>query len=109
MLRINGGQSMPEHGILPSPSLGLNHVLGGGFWTGRFSLLWGTPSSGKTTMLLHMLAEAQKQGYYPVIVDSEYSVTDEWMDKCGLDKNRRIVLQSTITEEILKEIVPLFK
>lgn len=109
MLRINRGERMPQHDVIPTPSTGLNHVLGGGLWTGRFSLVWGTPSAGKTTMLLHLLAEAQKKGYTAVIVDTEGSITDGWAEKCGLDLDNRILLQSRIAEDILKHIIPLMQ
>ena len=109
MLKIAAGQPMPTHDILAMPSYGLNHRLGGGLWTGRFSLVWGTPSAGKTTMLLHTLAEANRNGYHGVIVDTEGSITDPWMEKCGIDINNRTVLQSTIVEEVLKEITPMMK
>jgi len=109
MLRINRGERMPLHDIIPTPSVGLNHVLGGGLWTGRFSLVWGTPSAGKTTMLLHLLANAQKKGYTAVIVDTEGSITDNWAEKCGIDLTNRILLQSRIAEDILKHIIPMMQ
>jgi recombination protein RecA len=109
MLRINKGERMPKHDVIPTPSVGLNHVIGGGLWTGRFSLVWGTPSAGKTTMLLHLLAEAQCMGYTAVIVDTEGSITDDWSEKCGLDLDNRILLQSRIAEDILKHIIPMMQ
>lgn len=109
MLIIKGGQSLPQSEIIPSPSFGINYVLGGGFWTGRFSLLWGNYSSGKTTFLLHTLANAQEMGYTPVIVDAEGSYTDEWGSKCGLDMDKRIWMKSNIVESILKELKPMMK
>lgn len=109
MLIIKGGQTMPQNEIIPSPSFGINYVLGGGFWTGRFSLLWGNYSSGKTTFLLHTLANAQEMGYTPVIVDSEGSYTDQWGEKCGLDLDKRIWMKSNIVEAILKELKPMMQ
>lgn len=109
MLIIKGGQSLPESEIIPTPSFGINYVLGGGFWTGRFSLLWGNYSSGKTTFLLHTLANAQKMGYTPVIVDAEGSYTDAWGEKCGIDLDQRIWMKSNIVESILKELKPMMK
>lgn len=109
MLRIDKGESIPQHDIIPMPSYGLNKVLGGGLWTGRFSIVWGTAGSGKTSMLLHLLAEGQKKGYTAVIVDTEGSITDEWSAKCGLDVNNRILLRSCVAEEIMKELTPMLK
>lgn len=109
MLKLKGGEKLLEPAIIPTPSFGLNYVLSGGIWSGRFTTLWGNPGAGKTSMALYILAEAQKQGFVPVIVDSEGSYTDSWAEKCGVDLSQRIYIRSTIVEEILDEIVPLMK
>ncbi len=95
---------MPVHQIIPTPSIGLNRALGGGLNTGATHLFWGTPSVGKTTMCFRILAEAQRMGYRPVIIDSESSYNDEYAIKCGIDVDDIVVIQSTIVEEILKNI-----
>jgi recombination protein RecA len=98
------GDLMPVHQIIPTPSIGLNRALGGGLNTGATHLFWGTPSVGKTTMCFRILAEAQRMGYRPVIIDSESSYNDEYAVKCGIDVDDIVVIQSTIVEEILKNI-----
>lgn len=98
------GDLMPVHQVIPTPSIGLNRALGGGLNTGATHLFWGTPSVGKTTMCFRILAEAQKMGYRPVIIDSESSYNDEYATKCGIDVEDIVVVQSTIVEEILKNI-----
>jgi recombination protein RecA len=55
-------------------------------------------------MCFRILAEAQKMGYRPVIIDSESSYNDEYAAKCGIDVEDIVVVQSTIVEEILKNI-----
>jgi recombination protein RecA len=95
---------MPVHQIIPTPSIGLNRALGGGLNTGATHLFWGTPSVGKTTMCFRIIAEAQKMGYRPVIVDSESSYNDEYAKKCGIDVDDIVVIQSTVVEDILKNI-----
>jgi len=100
------GDKMPTHDIIPTPSLGLNKALGGGLNTGATHLFWGTPSVGKTTMCFRIISEAQKMGYRPVIIDSEYSYSDSYAEKCGIDIDDIVVIQSTIVEEILKNLVP---
>lgn len=100
------GDKMPSHEIIPTPSLGLNKALGGGLNTGATHLFWGTPSVGKTTMCFRIISEAQKMGYRPVIVDSEYSYSDSYAQKCGIDIDDIVVIQSTVVEEILKNLVP---
>lgn len=98
------GDKMPIHEIIPTPSIGLNRALGGGLHTGASHLFWGTPSVGKTTMCFRIIAEAQKLGYRPVIVDSESSYNDEYAIKCGIDVQDIVVIQSTVVEDILKNI-----
>jgi len=100
------GDKMPNHEIIPTPSLGLNKALGGGLNTGATHLFWGTPSVGKTTMCFRIISEAQKMGYRPVIIDSEYSYSDSYAQKCGIDIDDIVVIQSTVVEEILKNLVP---
>lgn len=99
------GDRMPIHEIIPTPSIGLNKALGGGLYTGATHLFWGTPSVGKTTMCFRIIAEAQRMGYRPVIVDSEYSYSDSYAQKCGIDTNDIVVIQSTVVEDILKNLI----
>ena len=100
------GDLMPTHEVIPTPSVGLNRALGGGLNTGATHLFWGTPSVGKTTMCFRIIAEAQKMGYRPVIVDSESSYNDEYAAKCGVDIDDVVIVQSTVVEDILKNIFP---
>jgi recombination protein RecA len=99
------GDHMPIHEVIPTPSIGLNRALGGGLNTGATHLFWGTPSVGKTTMCFRILAEAQRRGYRPVIIDSEYSYNDEYAKKCGVNIEDVVVIQSTIVEEIMKALI----
>lgn len=100
------GDKMPVHEVIPTPSLGLNKALGGGLNTGATHLFWGTPSVGKTTMCFRIIANAQKMGYRPIIVDSEYSYSDEYARKCGIDTDDIVVVQSTVVEDIMKHLIP---
>ena len=99
------GHTMPVHDVIPTPSIGLNRALGGGLNTGATHLFWGTPSVGKTTMCFRIIAEAQKLGYRPVIVDSESSYNDEYAAKCGIDINDVVIIQSTVVEDIMKNLI----
>lgn len=100
------GDIMPVHDVIPTPSIGLNRALGGGLNTGATHLFWGTPSVGKSTMAFRILAEAQKKGFRPVIVDSEYSFNEEYAEKCGVNIDDIVVIQSTVVEDILKNVHP---
>lgn len=99
------GHTMPIHDVIPTPSIGLNRALGGGLNTGATHLFWGTPSVGKTTMCFRIIAEAQKLGYRPVIIDSESSYNDEYAAKCGINIDDVVIIQSTIVEEIMKNLI----
>jgi recombination protein RecA len=99
------GHTMPVHDVIPTPSIGLNRALGGGLNTGATHLFWGTPSVGKTTMCFRIIAEAQKLGYRPVIVDSESSYNDEYAAKCGIDIDDVVIIQSTVVEDIMKNLI----
>ena len=96
---------MPVHDVIPTPSIGLNKALGGGLNSGATHLFWGTPSVGKTTMCFRILAQAQSMGYRPVIVDSEYSYSDEYARKCGIDTDDIVIIQSTVVEDIMKNLI----
>lgn len=109
MLIVKGGEKIPTPEVIPTPSFGLNYILGGGLWSGRYHIVWGNPQAGKSTLCFHAAAQAQAQGYTPVIVDAEGSSTDEWMEHCGIDINDRIVIRSTILEDILNVIMPMFR
>lgn len=100
------GDIMPVHEVIPTPSVGLNRALGGGLNTGATHLFWGNPSVGKSTMCFRIIAEAQSRGFRPVIVDSEYSFNEEYAAKCGIDVDDIVVIQSTVVEDILKNLHP---
>ena len=99
------GQTMPIHDVIPTPSIGLNRALGGGLNTGATHLFWGTPSVGKTTMCFRIIAEAQKLGYRPVIIDSESSYNDAYAANCGINIDDVVIIQSTIVEDIMKNLI----
>lgn len=109
MLVVKGGEKLPVPEVIPTPSFGLNYILGGGLWSGRYHIVWGNPQAGKSTMCFHAAAEAQRLGYTPVIIDAEGSSTDEWMEHCGINIKDRIVIRSTILEDILSVIMPMFR
>ena len=99
------GDQVPQREVIPTPSMGLNRALGGGFYTGATHLLWGTPSAGKTTMAYHVMANAQEMGYRPVVVDSEYSYNDEYAAKCGINTDDIVLMQGTVVEDLIKALI----
>jgi recombination protein RecA len=108
MLKISGGEPIPEPLIIPTPSFGLNYILGGGLRTGNIHVFWGNTQAGKTTLCLHVLAELQRQDYHAIIVDTEHSITEQWLTHCGIDPERE-VWQTNTLEDLLKELLPAIK
>lgn len=113
MLVVTEGVDIPRPEIVPTPSLGINYILGGGLWTGRQHVFWGPSQVGKTTFILHIMAEAQKMGYTPVIIDAEKSLIGpeghtNWIEHCGIEKPY-MYSNNNILEDILKDIMKLMK
>lgn len=74
----------------PTPSFGLNMALGGGIGFGRYTLIWGSKSSGKSSLCLGTIAEAQKDGVVAAWIDAERSYDPEWASRFGVDNEKVI-------------------
>jgi len=84
-------------------SLSLDVALGiGGLPRGRITEIYGTESSGKTTIALHVVAEAQKQGGLALYVDAEHALDTEYARALGVDVDRLYISQPTSGEEALE-------
>jgi len=88
---------------IPTGSLSLDMSLGvGGLPKGRITEIYGTESSGKTTLALHVVAEAQRRGGLAVFVDAEHALDIEYARNLGVDVDRLYVAQPTSGEEALE-------
>ncbi|MGL5919750.1 MAG: recombinase RecA, partial [Bacteroidales bacterium] len=77
-----GSQDVEEVAVIPSGSIGLNMALGvGGYPKGRIIEIYGPESSGKTTLAIHAIAEAQKQGGIAAIIDAEHAFDRFYAEK----------------------------
>ena len=74
----------------PTPSIGLNFALNGGFAYGRQILVWGNKSAGKSSFCLQMIAIAQKEGKTCAWIDAEHSYDPEWAEKLGVNSKELI-------------------
>ncbi|MBX3096848.1 MAG: recombinase RecA [Fimbriimonadaceae bacterium] len=84
-------------------SLALDIALGGGgIPKGRITEIYGAESSGKTTLALHVIAEAQKNGGMALFVDAEHALDTEYAQRLGVDIERLYVSQPTSGEEALE-------
>ena len=90
-------------GVIPSGSLGLDIALGiGGYPRGRVIEIYGPESSGKTTLTLHAIAEAQKTGGIAAFVDAEHAFDRYYAQKLGVDVENLIISQPDNGEQALE-------
>lgn len=89
--------------VISSGSLSVDHALGvGGFPRGRVVEVFGPESSGKTTLTLHIIAEAQKQGGYAAFIDAEHALDPTYARALGVDIDNLIVSQPDSGEQALE-------
>ncbi len=89
--------------VIPTGSLGLDLALGvGGIPRGRITEIYGPESSGKTTICLHVVAEAQKQGGTAAFIDMEHALDPLYAQKLGVDINDLLVSQPDTGEQALE-------
>ncbi|MDE6339062.1 MAG: recombinase RecA [Muribaculaceae bacterium] len=88
---------------VPTGSIGLDYALGvGGVPRGRITEIYGPESSGKTTLAIHIIAEAQKQGGICAIVDAEHAFDRFYAEKLGVDVNNLWIAQPDNGEQALE-------
>ena len=89
--------------VIPTGSIGLNFALGvGGFPRGRIIEIYGPESSGKTTLALHAIAEAQKKGGIAAMIDAEHAFDRFYAEKLGVDVNNLLISQPDNGEQALE-------
>ena len=89
--------------VIPSGSLGLDIALGiGGLPRGRIIEIYGPESSGKTTLALHAIAEAQKRGGTCAFVDAEHALDPTYARKLGVDVDNLLISQPDAGEQALE-------
>ncbi len=88
---------------IPTGSTSLDMALGvGGIPRGRIIEIYGTESSGKTTLALHMIAEAQKRGGNALFVDAEHALDPDYARALGVDVDRLFISQPSTGDEALE-------
>jgi recombination protein RecA len=89
--------------VIPSGSLGLDLALGiGGLPRGRIVEIYGPESSGKTTLALHVIAEAQKRGGTCAFIDAEHALDPIYARKLGVDVDNLLISQPDAGEQALE-------
>jgi recombination protein RecA len=103
IMRLGKNQKAVEIETVPTGSLGLDIALGvGGLPRGRVVEIYGPESSGKTTLTLHVIAEAQKKGGVCAFVDAEHALDPVYARKLGVNLNDLLISQPDTGEQALE-------
>ncbi|PCI21255.1 recombinase RecA [Candidatus Wolfebacteria bacterium] len=95
---------------IPTGSIGLDHALGvAGLPRGRIIEIFGPESSGKTTLSLHAIAEAQKGGGVCAFIDAEHAMDPEYTKKIGVNINDLLISQPDTGEQALEIVESLVR
>ena len=97
-----GEDSIVKIESISTGSISLDSALGiGGIPRGRITEIYGPESSGKTTLTLHIIAEAQKMGGYAAFIDAEHAMDPEYAKKLGVDTDNLLISQPDTGEQAL--------
>lgn len=98
-----GDDSIEDIEVIPTGSVGLNYALGvGGYPRGRIIEIFGPESSGKTTLAIHAIAEAQKAGGIAAIIDAEHAFDRFYAQSLGVDIDNLLLAQPDNGEQALE-------
>ena len=98
-----GDNAVEEVAVIPTGSVGLNVALGiGGYPRGRVIEIYGPESSGKTTLAIHAIAEAQKAGGIAAFIDAEHAFDRFYAEKLGVDVENLWISQPDSGEQALE-------
>ncbi len=98
-----GDDSIDDVEVIPSGIIGLDYALGvGGYPRGRIIEIYGPESSGKTTLAILAIAQAQKQGGIAAIIDAEHAFDRFYAEKLGVDVNNLWIAQPDNGEQALE-------
>ncbi|MGN6105164.1 MAG: ATPase domain-containing protein, partial [Kofleriaceae bacterium] len=103
IMRLGKDSVERETHVIPTGSLGLDIALGiGGLPRGRIVEIYGPESSGKTTLTLHIVAEAQKRGGVCAFIDAEHALDVGYAKKLGVKTEELLVSQPDFGEQALE-------
>src|SRR5512142_201010 len=102
IMRLGDAHALKQIQVIPTGSLGLDLALGvGGIPRGRVVEIFGPESSGKTTLMLHVIANAQKTGGLAAFIDAEHALDPAYAKKLGVNLDDLLVSQPDSGEEAL--------
>ncbi len=103
IMKLGEASSKMNIEVIPTGALSLDIALGvGGIPRGRVIEIYGPESSGKTTVALHMIAEAQKLGGYAAFIDAEHALDPEYARRLGVDVDNLLISQPDNGEQALE-------
>lgn len=109
-IMVLGAQPKVDVNAVPTGSIGVDWALGiGGLPRGRIIEIFGPESSGKTTISLHAIAEAQKKGGICAFIDAEHALDPEYAKKIGVDIGTLLVSQPDTGEQALEIVESLVR
>lgn len=94
------GDDQPPVSKIPTGSLELDYATGGGIPVGRWTRMYGGPSSGKSTKCWNIISNAQKLGYTCAYYNAEKQYTAEFAEKQGVDVSNLLVVETSVIEDI---------
>ncbi|HOG24965.1 MAG TPA: recombinase RecA [Bacteroidales bacterium] len=98
-----GDQPKWDVSVIPSGSIGLDHALGvGGYPRGRVVEIYGPEASGKTTLAIHAIAEAQKLGGIAAFIDAEHAFDSNYAQQLGVNVDTLLISQPDNGEQALE-------
>src|SRR5437879_267329 len=103
IMRLGSKEAIVPISIIPTGAISFDAALGvGGFPRGRVVEIFGPESSGKTTIALQVIAEAQKTGGMAAFVDAEHALDPQYAKKLGVDVENLLVSQPDYGEQALE-------
>ena len=110
VMRLGDRGGVEDIAIIPTGSIAIDLATGvGGIARGRITEIYGPESSGKTTLALHMIAEAQKQGGIAAFVDAEHAMDPVYAGKLGVNTDDLLISQPDYGEQALEIVDALVR
>jgi recombination protein RecA len=103
IMRLGQGGALDEISVIPTGALSLDVALGvGGIPRGRITEIYGPESSGKTTLALHVIAEAQRAGGIAAFIDAEHALDPAYARNLGVNIDELLISQPDTGEQALE-------
>lgn len=103
VMRLGAAGALEEAPVIPTGAIGLDVALGtGGIPRGRVTEIFGPESSGKTTLALHVIAEAQRLGGIAAFIDAEHALDAPYSKKLGVNTDELLISQPDTGEQALE-------